>query len=112
MATLHTASTDAVPSWVLSDLRILLDGAFDTAFDTAFEAPFTDDDWDHALGGSHAWVTESSRVISHASLVERTLVCAGKTLRSRIRRGRCHFGGTPPARSRHKRYESHWRTDS
>ena len=76
MATLHTASTDAVPLRVLSDLLILLDGAFDTSF----EAAFTDDDWDHALGGMHVWVTESGRVISHASLVERTLVCSGKTL--------------------------------
>ena len=76
MATLHAASTDAVPSGVLSDLRIFLDGAFDTSF----EAAFTDDDWDHTLGGMHVWVTEPGRVISHASLVERTLVCSGKTL--------------------------------
>ena len=72
METLHTAPSDAAPSGVLSDLRFLLD--------TAFAGEFTDDDWDHALGGIHVWVTESHRVISHGSLVERTLECSGETL--------------------------------
>jgi aminoglycoside 2'-N-acetyltransferase I len=73
MGTLHTASTDAVPSGPLSDLRVFLD--------SAFGGQFTDDDWHHALGGIHVWVTESRRVLSRGSLVERTLVCSGETLR-------------------------------
>jgi aminoglycoside 2'-N-acetyltransferase I len=49
--------------------------------DAAFEGRFTDDDWHHALGGVHVWMNEDGRIISHASLVERTLVCSGTPLR-------------------------------
>ena len=73
MATLHTAPTDAVPVSIRARLRRLLDVAFD--------GDFTDDDWDHARGGLHVWMTESDQVISCGSLVERILVCSGQTLR-------------------------------
>ncbi len=49
--------------------------------DTAFDGDFSDDDWNHALGGVHVWVSGSHGVICHGSLVERTLVCSGQTLR-------------------------------
>ena len=55
MVTLHAAPTDGlVPSFV-DDVRTLLDAAF------------TDDDWNHAIGGVHLWVTDSHHVISHGS---------------------------------------------
>ena len=73
VAALHTAPTGAVPPSVLSNMRSLLDEAFD--------GDFTDDDWHHSRGGVHVWVTESDRVIGHASLVERSLVCGGEALR-------------------------------
>ena len=73
MVTLHVASTDALPPPFVDDVRTLLN--------TAFEGNFTDDDWDHAVGGVHVWLTGSVGVISHGSLVERTLVCSGTTLR-------------------------------
>lgn len=72
MVTLHSASTGAVVSSVLHDFRTLLD--------MAFKGDFSDEDWNHAVGGVHVWLTGSRGVISHASLVERTLVCAGQTL--------------------------------
>jgi aminoglycoside 2'-N-acetyltransferase I len=56
----------------LNDLRAMLDAAF--------EGRFTEDDWHHALGGVHVWVNEDGQIISHASLVERTLVCSGNVL--------------------------------
>ena len=58
---------------MLRDLRPLLDGAFDGAV--------TDDDWGNATGGIHVWVTGEPGLVSHGSLVERTLVCSGETLR-------------------------------
>ena len=73
MVELHTASTDALSPSFLRDLRPLLDAAFG--------GDFTDDDWHHALGGVHVWVTGSHGLISHGSLVERTLACSGETLR-------------------------------
>ena len=72
MPTLHEASTAELPPRILSDLRTLLD--------RAFEGDFSDDDWDHSLGGTHVWMAESQEIISHASLVERTLICSGTTL--------------------------------
>jgi aminoglycoside 2'-N-acetyltransferase I len=74
MAMLHAASTDAISSSVLRDIRTLLE--------IAFEGRFTDDDWEHALGGVHVWLSDSDGVISHASLIERALVCSGHPLRA------------------------------
>src|SRR5919106_6882692 len=73
MFALQTASTDALSPSFLHDVRILLD--------TAFEGEFTDEDWAHALGGVHAWVSGAPGLISYGSLIERTLVCSGQTLR-------------------------------
>ena len=72
MVALHAASTTALSPSFLHDVRTLLD--------TAFEGDFTDEDWDHAIGGVHVWLIGSRGLISHGSLVERTLVCSGKTL--------------------------------
>jgi aminoglycoside 2'-N-acetyltransferase I len=57
----------------LHDLRTFLDAAF--------EGDLTDEDWDHAMGGVHVWLTGSRGLVSHGSLVERTLECSGHTLR-------------------------------
>ena len=72
MVTLRTASTAELSPSLLLDIRALL-GA-------AFPGNFSDDDWSHALGGVHVWLTDADDVICHASLVERTLVCSGHTL--------------------------------
>jgi aminoglycoside 2'-N-acetyltransferase I len=73
VVTLHTAPSEALPPSLLRDLRSLLDAAF--------PGDFTDDDWAHALGGVHVWLTGSDGVIGHGSLVERTLECSGHRLR-------------------------------
>jgi aminoglycoside 2'-N-acetyltransferase I len=72
MVTLHAASTAALSTSFLRDIRALLD--------IAFEGDFTDEDWDHAIGGVHVWLIGSGGLISHGSLVERTLMCSGQTL--------------------------------
>lgn len=73
MVTLHAAPTAALSTSLSHEIRTLLDLAFD--------GDFTEDDWTHAIGGLHVWATGASGVISHASLVERTLVCSGHALR-------------------------------
>lgn len=73
MVTLHAAPTDTLSPPFLRDIRTLLD--------TAFEDSFTDEDWAHAIGGVHVWLIDSRGLISHGSLVERTLVCSGQALR-------------------------------
>jgi aminoglycoside 2'-N-acetyltransferase I len=73
MVTLHVAPTDGLSPSLMRDVQTLLD--------TAFEGDFTDDDWDHAIGGVHVWLIGACGVISHGSVVERTLVCSGRKLR-------------------------------
>src|SRR5258706_156517 len=66
-----TAPTAALSTSFLCDVRALLD--------VAFEGGFTNEDWNHAVGGVHVWLSTRG-LISHGSLVERTLVISGQTL--------------------------------
>lgn len=67
-----------IPTAVLSPadlaaIRALMDASF---------ASFTDDDWDHGLGGLHAVVrAETGEVIAHGSLVLRRMLVSGRSLR-------------------------------
>jgi len=67
----HTADIDAA---TLTAARLLLDHAFGEGF--------TDDDWDHALGGIHALVWDSGELVGHAALVQRRLLHCGRALRA------------------------------
>ena len=69
--TAHTADLDAATLW---GTRALLDDAF--------EGDFSDHDWDHALGGVHAFVYEGGDVVAHASVVQRRLLHGGRALRA------------------------------
>ncbi len=73
MFELHEAPSAALSASLAGELRALLDGAF--------AGDFSDHDWDHAVGGVHVWVSGPDGVVSHGSVVERRLVCAGLTLR-------------------------------
>ena len=67
----HTSSLDVE---TLTQLRRFLDEAFD--------GRFGDDDWDHALGGMHAVVTDADGIVAHASVVQRRLLHGGRALRT------------------------------
>src|SRR5262245_47021979 len=67
----HTADLDAD---TLSTARSLLDDAFDGGF--------SDDDWEHSLGGMHALVWEGADLIGHAAVVQRRLLYEGHALRT------------------------------
>jgi aminoglycoside 2'-N-acetyltransferase I len=69
--TAHTADLDAA---TLALARVLLD--------EAFEGDFSDEDWEHGLGGMHALVWEGPELIGHASLVQRRLLHDGRALRA------------------------------
>jgi aminoglycoside 2'-N-acetyltransferase I len=73
MADLREGRSGLLAALQLRDFRTLLDGAFD--------GDFSDDDWAHALGGTHVWIEGPDGVISHGALVERTLVCSGHVMR-------------------------------
>lgn len=57
-------------------------GLLVAAFGTDEEERFTDDDWDHAIGGVHFVLAVEGRVIAHASVVERELHVDGRPLRT------------------------------
>lgn len=48
---------------------------------TAFAGEFTDDDWEHALGGMHALIWQHGAIIAHAAVVQRRLIHRGRALR-------------------------------
>jgi aminoglycoside 2'-N-acetyltransferase I len=67
----HTADLDAQ----------VLDVARELVRD-AFVDGFTDDDWEHALGGVHALVWEDGVPVAHGSVVMRRLLHGGRALRA------------------------------
>ncbi|MFN7920135.1 MAG: GNAT family N-acetyltransferase [Bryobacteraceae bacterium] len=51
--------------------------------DEAFAGDFSDDDWDHALGGVHYWIeADDGAIVCHGSVIERTLVCGDRRYRT------------------------------
>jgi aminoglycoside 2'-N-acetyltransferase I len=72
--TLQLAHTADLDSDTLRVARALLD--------EVFGEEMTDEDWDHALGGVHALVWEETRLVGHASVIQRRLLHRGRALRA------------------------------
>ncbi|MFC6088657.1 GNAT family N-acetyltransferase [Saccharothrix lopnurensis] len=49
--------------------------------DEAFDGEFSDEDWEHALGGVHALVRDDGGLIGHGAVVQRRMVVGGRVLR-------------------------------
>src|SRR5215212_5123444 len=85
------ASRDVVPGSRLRQLQTSeLDGdelvairlLLDVAFGDDEADRFTDDDWAHALGGTHVVLDIDGTIVSHAAVVEREIHFAEKPLRT------------------------------
>ncbi len=50
--------------------------------DEAFEGEFSEDDWEHTLGGWHVVVLEAGVPLAHAACVPRILEAAGRRIRT------------------------------
>lgn len=61
----------------VAELRDLLWAAFPPG-----EEAFTEEDWEHAMGGTHVLLTIGDRLAAHASVVERTLHVAEHAVRT------------------------------
>ena len=72
-SSLHAARSSALDSAFLEEIRTFLESAFDD---------FSDADWAHAIGGEHVWIAGPAGLISHASLVARSLVCDGRPVKT------------------------------
>jgi len=70
----HIEALREPPADVLQEIRELLF--------LAFADRFTEDDWQHCLGGDHFVGTESDRIVTHAAIVPRLLVVGTRPLRA------------------------------
>src|SRR5436305_1008992 len=71
---MRMAETSALDQHVLGELRALLE--------EAFAGEFSDHDWQHAVGGTHALAYEDGELVGHGSVVPRELVHDGRPLRT------------------------------
>jgi aminoglycoside 2'-N-acetyltransferase I len=62
----------------IQSIRALMD----TAFGTDEDERFTDDDWQHALGGVHFVLELEGQIVAHAAVVERLIHVGGRELRT------------------------------
>ncbi|OEJ41119.1 aminoglycoside 2'-N-acetyltransferase [Streptomyces agglomeratus] len=70
LRTAHTADLDPAE---LHEIHALLEAAF--------EGDFDEDDWDHTIGGIHAWLRDERGVAAHGSVVQRRVQHVGRSLR-------------------------------
>jgi aminoglycoside 2'-N-acetyltransferase I len=68
--TVRRFTTTEGSSELLAEIRHLLE--------EAFEGDFSDEDWEHALGGWHVVVEDGDAVVSHAAVVPRILEVAAR----------------------------------
>lgn len=67
--------TDDLTPAEISAVRALLWAAFPPG-----EEGFTEEDWEHALGGSHFMLEQDGAIVAHASVVEREIHVDGRAL--------------------------------
>ena len=73
----HVRSDDLTPAEVVS-IRVILDAAFGSDE----EERFTEDDWNHAVGGMHFVLDLDTAIVAHAAVVERRLEIDGRPVRT------------------------------
>lgn len=74
MTELRVAHTADLSPADLTAVRDLLDAAFD--------GDFSDEDWDHTLGGVHALAWSGDVLVGHAAVVQRRFLYQGRALRT------------------------------
>jgi len=87
---LRRLSTDDLTSSEVAAIRALLVAAFGSDE----EERFTDEDWDHAIGGVHFVLDIAGDVVAHASVVDREIHIDGRPHRT----GYVEAVATEPAR--------------
>src|SRR5687768_2984122 len=73
-ATVRLCPSDALTEREQVTIRALLDAAF--------AGEFADEDWAHALGGTHAIVEADGGIVAHASVVPRVLDAGGRAVQA------------------------------
>lgn len=75
---LRAARTEDLTSAEIVRLRAIFAGAFGNDE----EERFSDDDWQHAIGGTHFILEADGEIVTHASVVERILEVGGRPVRT------------------------------
>lgn len=68
-------AVDVLHTWQLSKQTLL---SVRKLLEEAFDGGFSEEDWDHTLGGVHALVWDGDELIGHGSLVQRRLIHRGR----------------------------------
>jgi aminoglycoside 2'-N-acetyltransferase I len=76
-ARVRWSTTDALISAEIEAIRSILWAAF-----PAGDEGFTEDDWQHALGGRHFLLELDGAIVAHAAVVARELHVAGRSVRT------------------------------
>ncbi|MFD3537114.1 GNAT family N-acetyltransferase [Streptomyces sp. NPDC058664] len=71
--TVRIAPTHDVGAARLHSVREMLE--------TAFDGHFGDEDWDHTLGGVHAWIEDGRGVAAHGAVIIRRALHRGRSYR-------------------------------
>jgi aminoglycoside 2'-N-acetyltransferase I len=71
---LRTAHTYQLSPAELAEIRALMDDAF--------EGDFSDEDWDHGLGGIHALVRDEQGLAAHGSVIMRRVLHGDRSYRT------------------------------
>ncbi|MFL5673799.1 MAG: GNAT family N-acetyltransferase [Chloroflexota bacterium] len=83
MATARRPNVRRVPTAALTpDELAAIRDIMTLAFGDDEEERFNDDDWAHALGGTHVVLDIDGEIVTHASVVERELRAAGLPLKT------------------------------
>lgn len=74
MTRIRSFTTDEAPIILLDEIRRLMY--------EAFEGDFAQEDWDHTIGGRHVIAEVEGVLVSHASVIERTIEVAGRAFKT------------------------------
>ncbi len=78
-ARLRELLTPELPAVDVTAIRAMLEAAFGTEDE---EEHFSEDDWLHALGGTHFVLDLDGEIVGHASVVEREIHIGGRPFRT------------------------------
>jgi aminoglycoside 2'-N-acetyltransferase I len=90
-AALRVTPTDELTTADIAAIRQLLHAAFESD-----DEPFTDEDWEHTIGGVHFVLELDGEIVAHASVIDRELYVDGRPFRT----GYVEGVGTAPGRQR------------
>jgi aminoglycoside 2'-N-acetyltransferase I len=79
---LRRLATGDLTATEVAAIRALLWAAFEADESYESEEPFSEDDWEHSIGGTHFVLDVDGEIVAHASVVQREIHIDGRPLRT------------------------------